>query len=97
LESYALDKTRRSIRALLNLAPHTAKVRRNGAEVTLPVAELLVGDLVVARPGERIPVDGTVVAGASSVNQAPITGESMPVEKLAGSPVFSGTFNLRYR
>lgn len=93
LESYALDKTRRSIRALLDLAPQTATVRRNGAEVNVPVAELQVGDPVVVRPGERIPVDGTVVAGASSVNQAPITGESMPVEKLVGSTVFSGTFN----
>jgi heavy metal translocating P-type ATPase len=93
LESYALDKTRRSIRALLDLAPQTATVRRNGEEVTVPVAELQVGDQVVVRPGERIPVDGTVVAGASSVNQAPITGESMPVEKLPGSTVFSGTLN----
>ena len=93
LESYALDKTRRSIRALLDLAPQTATVRRNGEEVTVPIAELQVGDQVVVRPGERIPVDGTVVAGASSVNQAPITGESMPVEKLAGSTVFSGTLN----
>ena len=93
LESYALDKTRRSIRALLDLAPQSATVRRNGEEVTVPVAELQVGDQVVVRPGERIPVDGTVVAGASSVNQAPITGESMPVEKLAGSTVFSGTMN----
>ncbi|MEI6166558.1 MAG: cation-translocating P-type ATPase [bacterium] len=93
LESYALDKTRRSIRALLDLAPQTATVRRNGEEVTVPVAELQAGDQVVVRPGERIPVDGTVFAGASSVNQAPITGESMPVEKLAGSSVFSGTLN----
>jgi heavy metal translocating P-type ATPase len=93
LESYALDKTRRSIRGLLDLSPQTATVRRKGEEVTVPVAELQVGDQVVVRPGERIPVDGTVVAGASSVNQAPITGESMPVEKLPGSPVFSGTLN----
>ena len=93
LESYTLEKTRRSISDLLNLAPQTATVRRNGEEVTVPVAELLVGDRVVVRPGERIPVDGAVVAGLSSVNQAPITGESMPVEKAAGSGVFSGTLN----
>ena len=93
LESYALDKTRRSIRALLDLAPQTATVRRNDGEVTVPVAELQVGDLVVVRPGERIAVDGMVVAGASSVNQAPITGESMPVEKSPGNAVFSGTLN----
>lgn len=93
LESYALDKTRRSILALLDLAPQTATVKRNGSEITVPVTELQEGDLVVVRPGGRIPVDGTVVAGASSVNQAPITGESMPVEKLPGSTVFSGTLN----
>ena len=93
LESYTLEKTRRSISDLLNLAPQDATVRRNGEEVTVAVSELLVGDRVVVRPGERIPVDGTVVAGASSVNQAPITGESMPVEKAAGSAVFSGTLN----
>ncbi len=93
LESYTLDKTRRSIRDLLNLAPQTATVRRDGGEVTVAVADLLVGDRVVVRPGERIPVDGVVVAGAGSVNQAPITGESMPVEKAEGSAVFSGTLN----
>ncbi|MEI6971490.1 MAG: cation-translocating P-type ATPase [bacterium] len=93
LESYTLDKTRRSIRDLLDLAPQTATARRDGQEVTVPVAELQVGDTVVVRPGERIPVDGRVIAGASSVNQAPITGESMPVEKLPGSSVFSGTLN----
>ncbi len=93
LESYTLEKTRRSISDLLNLAPQTATVRRDGLEITIAVAELLVGDRVIVRPGERIPVDGTVVAGASSVNQAPITGESMPVEKTEGSVVFSGTLN----
>jgi Cd2+/Zn2+-exporting ATPase len=93
LETYTLDKTRRSIRDLLDFAPQTATVRRNGGEVTVPVAELQMGDRVVVRPGERIPVDGVVVAGASSVNQAPITGESMPVEKCEGSAVFSGTLN----
>jgi len=93
LESYTLEKTRRSISDLLNLAPQDATVRRNGEEVTVAVAELRVGDRVVVRPGERIPVDGVVVAGTSSVNQAPITGESMPVEKVEGSAVFSGTLN----
>lgn len=93
LETYTLDKTRRSIRDLLDLTPPTATVRRNGEEAVVPVAAIQVGDRIVVRPGERIPVDGTVVAGASSVNQAPITGESMPVEKLEGSAVFSGTLN----
>jgi Cd2+/Zn2+-exporting ATPase len=93
LESYTLDKTRRSIRDLLDFTPKTATLRRNGEEVTVAVTETQVGDRGVVRPGERIPVDGTVVAGASSVNQAPVTGESMPVEKAAGSAVFSGTLN----
>ncbi|MCX6340206.1 MAG: cation-translocating P-type ATPase [Candidatus Aureabacteria bacterium] len=93
LESYTLDKTRKSIRDLLNFAPGMATVRRQGEEVVVPVAELQVGDVVVVKPGARIPVDGVVTAGASSVNQAPITGESMPVEKFRGSSVFSGTLN----
>lgn len=93
LETYTLDKTRRSIRDLLDLTPQTATVRRDGVEVSVPVSALQVGDRVVVRPGERIPVDGVVVSGSSSVNQAPITGESMPVEKFEGSTVFSGTLN----
>ncbi|MCX6897346.1 MAG: cation-translocating P-type ATPase [Verrucomicrobia bacterium] len=93
LESYTLDKTRKSIRDLLDFAPTTAIVRRQEEEVVVPVAELQVGDVVVVKPGARIPVDGVVTAGASSVNQAPITGESMQVEKFPGSSVFSGTLN----
>jgi Cd2+/Zn2+-exporting ATPase len=93
LESYTLDKTRKSIRDLLDFAPRMATVRRQGDEVVVPVAELQVGDVVVVKPGGRIPVDGVVTAGASSVNQAPITGESMPVEKFPGNSVFSGTLN----
>ncbi|MBI4024864.1 MAG: cation-translocating P-type ATPase [Verrucomicrobia bacterium] len=93
LESYTLDKTRRSIRDLLDFAPKMAAVRRQEGEITIPVAEIRVGDVVVVRPGERIPVDGAVVAGASSVNQAPITGESMPIEKFKGAEVFAGTLN----
>ncbi|MDO9542230.1 MAG: cation-translocating P-type ATPase, partial [Kiritimatiellia bacterium] len=93
LESYTLDKTRKSIRDLLDFAPQMATVRREGAEIIVPVAELQVGNVVVVKPGARIPVDGVVIAGASSVNQAPITGESMPVEKFVGSGVFSGTLN----
>ncbi len=93
LESYTLDKSRRAIRDLLRIAPPTATVRRGDAEISVPVAELQVGDIVVVRPGERVPVDGVVVAGAATVNQAPITGESMPVDKSKGSDVFSGTLN----
>jgi len=93
LESYTLDKTRRSIRDLLDLAPKTATVRRNDEELVVPLDDVQVGDIVVVRPGGRIPVDGIVSTGQSSVNQAPITGESMPVEKFKGSDVFGGTLN----
>jgi Cd2+/Zn2+-exporting ATPase len=93
LESYTLDKTRRSIRNLLDLTPKTATIRRNGEEVVVPVEEVQIGDVAVVRPGGRIPVDGIVSAGQSSVNQAPITGESIPVEKFKGSEVFGGTLN----
>src|SRR5512137_1451752 len=93
LESYTLDKSRRSIRDLLHLTPPTATVRRGDVETAVPVAELQVGDVVIVRPGERIPVDGIVTAGSGTVNPAPITGESMPVEKFKGSEVFSGTLN----
>jgi len=97
LESYTLDKNRRSIRNLLDLAPQTATVRSGSGEITIPVGQVQVGTVVIVKPGERVPVDGVVVAGASSVNQAPITGESMPVEKFKGSELFSGTLNLTGR
>lgn len=97
LESYTLGKNRQSIRNLLDLAPQTATVRRGAEEVTISVGEVQVGMVVIVKPGERVPVDGVVVAGASSVNQAPITGESMPVEKCSGSELFSGTLNLTGR
>ncbi len=92
-ESYTLDKTKKNIRSLLNFAPKMANVRRGTEEVTLLAAEVQIGDIVIIRPGERIPVDGVVITGASSVNQAPITGESIPVEKTFGSEVFSATMN----
>ena len=92
-ESYTLDKTKKNIRGLLDFAPKMANVRRGAEEVTLLAAEVQIGDIVVIRPGERIPVDGIVITGASSVNQAPITGESIPVEKTVGSEVFSATMN----
>jgi heavy metal translocating P-type ATPase len=93
LESYTLDKTRRSIRALLNLTPKMATVRRGEQEVAILAGNVQIGDIVVIRPGGRIPVDGLVVAGQSCVNQAPITGESIPVEKFKGAEVFGGTLN----
>ena len=93
LQSYTMDKTRNSIRALMDLSPKEALVRRNGQELRLPVEELVVGDIIVVKPGERIPMDGEVVAGRTDVNQAPITGESMPVEKTVGLEVYAGTIN----
>ncbi|MHB1243382.1 MAG: heavy metal translocating P-type ATPase [Gaiellaceae bacterium] len=93
LEGRAVERARRELAGLVALAPEFARVRRGGAEVELPVAELVVGDLVVVRPGERIPADGAVVEGASAVDEAPITGESTPVDKEAGDPLFAGTLN----
>ena len=95
LQGYTLDKTRNSIRALMELAPNEALVRRDGTEVVLPVEKIRLGDIVLVRPGERIPMDGKVVSGFSSVNQAPITGESLPVEKQTGDEVYAGTINER--
>lgn len=95
LQGYTLDKTRNSIRTLMDLAPNEALVSRDGAETILPVDEIVIGDVIIVKPGERIPMDGKVVAGFSSVNQAPITGESLPVEKNAGDEVYAGTINER--
>ena len=92
-ESYTLDKTKKNIRSLLNFAPKMATVHRGAEEVIIPAADVQIGDIVVIKPGERIPVDGIVVSGASSVNQAPITGESIPVEKASSNEVFSATMN----
>jgi Cd2+/Zn2+-exporting ATPase len=93
LEERALDKARRAIESLADLAPRTALVRRADGEVELPVENINLKDLVIARPGVRIPVDGLVMAGASGVDQSPITGESIPVDKTAGDQVFAGTVN----
>jgi Cd2+/Zn2+-exporting ATPase len=81
LEHYAMRRARRAIESLADLAPDIALVRRNGEEQEVPVGELAVGDTVIVKPNERIPVDGVVVTGESAVNQAPVTGESVPVDK----------------
>jgi len=93
LQAYTMDKTRQSIRALMELSPSDALVRRNNVEQRLPVDEIEIGDIIIVKPGERIPMDGDVTDGESSVNQATITGESMPVEKLPGDFVYAGTLN----
>lgn len=93
LESYTMEKNRRSIRSLINLTPKEGRVLRNGQEIKVPVEEIHTGDIAVIRPGEMITVDGFVVKGFSSVNQAAITGESLSVDKGTGDEVFSGTIN----
>lgn len=108
LENYAMGRARRAIEALADLAPDTARVRRDGKTVEVSVEELAVGDTVVVRPDERLPADGFVVAGESGVDQSPVTGESMPVDKRpvddlqsvddpdsldAAHRVFAGTIN----
>ena len=93
LEHYALGRARGAIRALADLAPATARVQRGDQTLDVPVEEVTAGETVVVRPAERIPVDGEVGSGRSVVNQAPITGESVPVEKGPGDEVFAGTIN----
>ena len=93
LERFSMDRARGSLRELMELSPETATVRRNGEEETVPVETVAVGETVVVRPGEKIPTDGVVSEGNSAVDQAPITGESVPVDKTEGSEVYAGTIN----
>lgn len=93
LEEFAMERTRRAIEALADLRPATARVRRGADDIAIGVEELQVGDIVLVRPGERLPIDGTITQGASSLDQSPITGESLPVQKQAGDQVFAGTIN----
>lgn len=95
LQSYTMDKTRNSIRALMDLSPKEALVRRNGSEINLPSIEIIPGDILLVRPGERIAMDGEVISGSSGVDQSPVTGESIPVEKNKGDKVYAGTVNGR--
>ena len=93
LEARAKGRTSEAIRKLIGLQAKTARVERDGSEVEVPIGEVVVGDIAVVRPGERIPVDGVVVDGYSSVDESMLTGESMPVEKSVGDQVFGGTIN----
>lgn len=93
LETYAMGRTHASIRALLDMAPKEADVYRNGQVVRVPVEDVQVNEVVLVRPGAQIPADGLVIKGESAVNEASITGESMPVEKRVGLRVFAGTLN----
>jgi len=93
LQERALERARRAVRALGELTPRMALVQRDGKEQTLPVEKLIIGDIVVVRPGERTPMDGVVISGESWVDQSPLTGESLPVEKAAGEKIYAGTLN----
>jgi Zn2+/Cd2+-exporting ATPase len=93
LQDYAIGRSRQAIRSLMKLYPTSAKVRRAGQVETIGLDHIQIGDIVLIEPGERIPVDGFVSAGRSAVDQSPITGESMPVEKGVGDKVFAGTLN----
>ncbi len=93
LEEFAMDRTRAAIEALADLRPDTARVLRNGVELSVPVDDLAPGEIVLVRPGERLPVDGLVIKGMTSIDQSPITGESVPVHKEVDDQVFAGTIN----
>jgi len=93
LEKLTVGRGRKAIKQLVDLLPRSAFVRRAGVEVEVPAGELQVGELILVKPGARVPVDGIVAGGHSFVDQAAITGESMPVEKLPGAQVFAGTIN----
>ena len=91
VENFTTESARRAVKELTAIAPQTARVERDGAEAEVPVAEVRVGEIVIVRPGERIPIDGEVIAGRATIDQAAITGESMPVEVASGSHVFAAT------
>lgn len=93
LETYAMGRTHASIRALLDMTPKEAEVYRDGGLIRVPVEELRLDEIVLVRPGAQVPADGTVARGESALNEASITGESMPVEKRPGAKVFAGTIN----
>ncbi|MBC6434031.1 heavy metal translocating P-type ATPase, partial [Nostoc sp. HG1] len=93
LEGYAMQRTERSIRSLMSLTPDTAMVLHQGREAEVSISQLKVGDEIVVKPGELIPTDGIILSGYSTLNQAAITGESLPVEKTVGEEVFAGTLN----
>jgi Cd2+/Zn2+-exporting ATPase len=96
IESYSLDKARHAIRQLMEITPDVANIKiMEGKWVVKPVNEIQLNDVVRVKPGERIPLDGIIILGQSSVNQAPITGESLPVEKRKGDNVFAGSINER--
>ncbi len=95
LDTFTTSKSRQAIKHLIQLSPETARVERDGEEIEVEIDDVKVGDVVLVKPGEKIPVDGRVISGRSSVDQASITGESIPVEKAQGAEVFAATINER--
>lgn len=93
LEEYSIDKARQSITALMDIAPNKATVRRGDQTIELDVEDIVINDIMVIKPGEKLAMDGEVISGQSSINQAAITGESIPVHKIPGDEVFAGTIN----
>lgn len=93
LEARARAKTSEAIRKLMGLQPKIARVLRNGVEGDIPIDDVIPGDIVMVRPGERVPVDGRIIEGSSSIDESMLTGESLPVEKSLGDPVYGGTVN----
>jgi len=93
IEGYTLDRAQSAIRKIFNLCPNLAHVVRDGRDLDVPIGDVRVGEVVTIRPGERIPVDGLVTSGTSAVDQSALSGESMPVDKAPGAPVFTGTLN----
>ena len=91
VEGFTAERARRAVKDLTQLAPQTARVERIGVEQEVAIEAVVVDDIVVVRPGEQIPIDGVVIAGQATVNQATITGESLPVEVAVGSTVFAAT------
>lgn len=94
LEIYSKGKTTSAIKGLMNLAPETARVIKDGEEKEIPLSSLSTGDAFVVRPGENFPADGVILSGSGSVNESAVTGESMPVDKSVGDKVISGTTNV---
>lgn len=93
LERFSMDKARQSIRSLMDIAPKEALIRRNNVEQMINVSKIEVGDIMIIKPGQKIAMDGQVIKGNSSVNQAAITGESVPIEKNINDDIFAGTIN----
>ncbi|WP_270565409.1 heavy metal translocating P-type ATPase [Clostridium beijerinckii] len=93
LEAVSKGRTSQAIKALMGLAPKTATIIRNNAEITIPIEEVVVGDIVLVKPGEKVPVDGEIIDGSTSIDESMLTGESIPVEKIVGSSVIGASIN----